>query len=387
MLRPARNGQVELSLIDLHSVRFAGRLSPLRRRRNLAALHQFFAGRSTRTDRLRFYRAYVGGARWDPGADTPGSPQVSDVRREATRLERLLRSAAEAGWRRADRAWNRGNRHVRRLTTAKARCRGLATFDATWLQRLAVAPEAPFARHLVRWCKRGKSCRVAQVSIQCGEDTLHGYWKALEERGWLENLTARFRQSASRRAWEMGHALLRRGIDTPKPLAVVERRNETPARHYLLTAAIEESTTLDQFLRCELPKLSPFVQAEWLEGHSERLARQLRRLHGSGFDHRDLKFSNLLVSREAADCRVWLLDLDHVRTWRRLPFRRAVQNLSRLAVSARLHPALRATDLVRFLRVYLGSRFGAEWRDWWRAIARRLSAKLARNERRRRPLG
>ena len=61
---------------------------------------------------------------------------------------------------------------------------------------------------------------------------------------------------------------------------------------------------------------------------------QMRRLHDAGFDHRDLKFANLLVAADPTDPRIWFLDLDGVRVWRRLPARRAVQNLARINVSA-----------------------------------------------------
>ncbi|MGQ0636361.1 MAG: lipopolysaccharide kinase InaA family protein [Planctomycetaceae bacterium] len=386
LIRTTPDGEPALSLIDLHSAQLRRRLSPSRRRKNLADLHQFFAGRSTRADRLRFFSGYLTALHFQQPADADSAPDKREFRPQADLLERLLQDAALAGWRRADRAWNRGNRHVRRLTTAQARCRSLATFDASWLQDLAATPEDLFARRLVRWCKLGRSCRVAQVLVPCGDDTLYGYWKALDETAWLASFQTIFRQSASRRAWEIGHALLRRGIDTPRPLAVVERPWDSPPRHYLLTAAIDDSTTAERFLKSELSQLAPAAQAEWVLTRSRRIARQLRRLHASGFDHRDLKFSNLLVSRDAAVSRVWLLDLDHVRVWRRLPQRRAVQNLSRLAVSARQHPSIRASQRVRFLKFYLGESFDSEWKDWWRAIARRLSLKLARNQSRGRPV-
>src|SRR5262249_8673679 len=48
----------ELWLIDLHRVHFRRSLAASSRYCNLAVLHQFFVGRSTRAERLRFYRVY-----------------------------------------------------------------------------------------------------------------------------------------------------------------------------------------------------------------------------------------------------------------------------------------------------------------------------------------
>lgn len=434
LIRPnAVGGAPLLSLIDLHSVRFHSSLSQSRRDRNLAALHQFFAGRSTRADRHRFWRAYE----TELQSTTPTIPTrsvsegvrasrsstpsltlrvgISDRRSHCARLERLLDQAAQAGWRRADRAWRRGNRHVRRLDAGPVHCRGLATLDVGWLESLRDNPETPFEQHLIRWCKQSARHRVAEVAIPtpCSMDcpsvrakrtgpgtgdrgpeslddrvspVIHAYWKCVTESGLANSLRSRWRNSPVRRAWETGHALLRRGIDTPRPMLFVESIAPSSHRGYLLTEAVENSTTLAEFFDRCWPAMKADQRANWLTRHSRQLARKLRRLHGSGFDHRDLKFPNLLVSNDATDDRIWLLDLDAVRAWPVLPAVRAMQNLSRLNVSSLLVPGIRSTDRLRFLRWYLGSAFAAEWKLWWRRIARKSLLKIDRNHRDSRPL-
>jgi tRNA A-37 threonylcarbamoyl transferase component Bud32 len=440
-----------LALIDLHAVRFHRSLSAARRDRNLLALHQFFAGRSTRADRRRFWLAYYDGlrqfSRIPPGLGADGGSRDNEpfrlptrsralllVRRpptrharEAGRLEALLDQAAETGWSRADRAWRRGNRHVRRIEIGKTACRGLATLDARWQRELCDRPDAPFDRHVIRWCKQTPRRRVAEVflpttssglrpppgdadeersdraggggavvppaalritaeSAVAPDEGLHAYWKCVMERGWGARLRSGWRFSPMRRAWETGHALLRRGIDTPRPLVMIETTTGSVRRGDLLTAAVENSTTAHAFFHSRWLELDTASQAAWLAGRSGQLARQLRRLHDSGFDHRDLKFPNLLVADDPADRRVWLLDLDAVRRWPVLPRFRAVQNLARLNVSAVQVAGIRASDRLRFLREYLGSRFPAEWKRWWRAIARKSTKKIARNQQTNRPL-
>ena len=394
-----------LSLIDLHSVRFRRRLSQSRRDRNLGALHQFFAGRSTRTDRLRFLLAYqkelagLGRVRGDSAnsqdVDDPGAGRLHTRRypiaarqlvETSRRLEAMLERSTRDGWRRADRAWKRGNRHVRRLDTDGVHCRGLATLDREWLTSIRDAPEGLFAERTIRLCKESRRHRVAEVELTGPEEGRRAYWKCVEARTGWRSLFSRWRMSSVRRAWEIGHALLRRGIDTPRPLLFVEQRGRTAARSYLMTEAVTESVGLGEFFECGWQELDSAHQAVWIAGHGKTLARQLRRLHDAGFDHRDLKFSNLLVSTVASDVRVWLLDLDAVREWRNLPRFRALQNLSRLNVSGLLVPGIRHTDRLRFLREYLGTDAGHDWKSWWRALARLSKQKIARNARRARAL-
>lgn len=380
-----------LSLIDLHAVRFHSVLASWRRDRNLLALHQFFAGRSTRADRRRFWNAYCTAlAAVEPSADGTGRDED-----RGARLERLVTDAAEAAWRRADRAWQRGNRHVRRLDGPHVRCRGLAALDARSLESIRDAPELPFERHLIRWCKRSGSHQVAMVRVPVlnvaeaerrGTAEVRAVWKRIARGGWLSRLLSVGRMSAVRRAWEVGHALLRRGIETPRPLLYVETVQNSEAISYLLTEALESSETATEFFERRWPQLPPGEQSQWLRGRAASLARAARKLHEAGFDHRDLKFSNLLVSDDLADARVWLLDLDAVRRWTKLPDHRARQNLSRIDVSAQQTGAIGRAQRLRFLKDYLGPRFAGEWKEWWRQISRRSEVKIARNQRRGRPL-
>jgi hypothetical protein len=188
--------------------------------------------------------------------------------------------------------------------------------------------------------------------------------------------------SPVRRSWELGHALLRRGIDTPRPILVVEQRTPGSRRNYLLTEAVPASVGAAEFFETVWPGLSAAARRDWLRLHLRRLALQMRRLHDEGFDHRDLKFANLLVARDPADPRVWFLDLEGVRVWRRLPVRRAAQNLARINVSALVAGQAANTDRLRYLKWYLGPSFTTEWKKWWRLIAQLSQAKISESRRR-----
>lgn len=390
LVRVGPDSASALWLIDLHKVHFRTRLSAGDRYNNLAVLHQFFAGKSTRADRLRFYRAYRdefrgGGVNVTATARTPSLDSEPREREEIARVEGVLAAGAARGWIRADRAWSRGNRHVRKLEDGAASCRGLATLDASWLRAVRDDPDRLFRDHLIRWHKQTAKHRVAEVGLpeSANARTPRAFLKCIEPAGFWRRWLAHYRVSAVRRCWEVGHALLRRGIDTPRPILYIERR---APQDYLLTEAVPGSIGVREFFESVWPGMSAAERRHWLLPRLCRLAQQMRRLHAAGFDHRDLKFANLLVATSPADPRVWLLDLDGVRFWRRVPAGRVAQNLARINVSTLVAGPVGKTDRLRFLRWYLDRDFQHEWKRWWRRIARLSQDKIQENQRRQRPL-
>jgi len=152
-----------------------------------------------------------------------------------------------------------------------------------------------------------------------------------------------------------------------------------------VTEWVENTETAQKGVTESLPALSGREQSAWLASRSRQLASILRRFHACGFDHRDLKLANLLVSRSLGDPRVWLLDLDGVRRWRRLPRQRAVQNLARLEVSCRVQGVTSASLRLRFLQHYLAGS-GEDWREWWNWVGKAGRRKVSQNQRRARPI-
>jgi len=395
-------GGLRLHLIDLQALRRQPTLSVSCRLSNLARFHQFFVGLSTRSDRLRFWRAYQAAAPIAPSMPIQrtvgewlalscgwpiGSPAADTNRREVTRhLEELLVRQAQAGWNRADRAWRRGNRHVRRLRVGTHRLRGEATLPADWLQSVAEAPEQLFAPdHVGQLCKNSARCRVALVRLPVDGTERALCVKSVVAGRWMSRLLDGWRLSLVRRSWETGHALLRRGLETPRPLLCVEVPQRAGTRGYLVTEWIENTETAQAAAATRLRELAPPARTAWQVSRGRQLASMLRRFHACGFDHRDLKLANLLVSRQPENPRVWLLDLDGVRRWKRLPRQRAVQNLARLEVSCRVQGLTSATLRLRFLREYLAGS-GENWRSWWKWVAKAGRRKVSQNARRGRPI-
>lgn len=209
-------------------------------------------------------------------------------------------------------------------------------------------------------------------------------------RGWKRALAAaRARPLRSLRAFHSGHALLRCGLATPEPLAVLVRRDPTRPQALLVTRYVEGQGPWDWLAGGRAP--APLVEA---------LARGLARLHAAGFRHRDLKASNLLLRAAAVDPGgagevVWT-DLDGLRFLGTLPLFLRARDLARLAMSFESAVAreagVRADHWPALLHAYLAAFHGAQPEpaavEDLLARTRRWSARaIRRNLARGRPIG
>jgi hypothetical protein len=95
------------------------------------------------------------------------------------------------------------------------------------------------------------------------------------------------------------------------------------------------------------------------------------------------------ASDNSARPQIWFIDLVGVRRHDRLTESRRAQNLARLYASFHGRGLITRTDLLRFLRTYLGwgGAVASDWKTWHHAVARAFQAKVRRNQRNGRPLG
>jgi len=300
---------------------------------------------------------------------------------------RTLRRATAAYRRRfyvgRDRRTRRRSKYFRPVSAGP--WRGWATADwADAVERLlsetALGAPPPDAEPM----KDGRSSAVWTVRAPDGRDLVVKCDRRAGERA--GRLLGRGRALAG---FRRGHALLVRGIATARPAAAVRRTGtggQTAA--LLLTEQVAGAAPLPEWLRAG-PAPADRRHVTWA------LATMLRRMHDAGFRHRDLKAPNVLVAAAGPDgpgVRPVLVDLDGLRRVGRIPARRRVRDLMRLAVSLEEWNLARATDRLRFLRTYLGRR-GAprpiallarrrgrtaparRLRRWWRAIERAAQRK------------
>lgn len=180
--------------------------------------------------------------------------------------------------------------------------------------------------------------------------------------------------SPARIEWD-NHMIMRRsGFDVPDPVAVGESRATftVPAESFLITKEVP-GPNLAEMLRDHLPGEPGRRSANLSQAVIRDLAGLVRRLHSSGFIHRDLYCPHFIVADDPRWGRPYLVDLQRVE--QRFPPRQRwlVKDLAALLHSV---PAnVSQTDRLRFLLSYLGkSRIDPLVRKW----AREIAAKQAR---------
>ncbi|OQA00908.1 MAG: Lipopolysaccharide core heptose(I) kinase RfaP [Planctomycetes bacterium ADurb.Bin412] len=176
-------------------------------------------------------------------------------------------------------------------------------------------------------------------------------------RGFIQSL---YRSRATRQ-WYRAHMLISRDIPTAWPLAAIDREHHMLLKDsILLCEKIPNSCNLRQFiLDGNLDKLPHRKRIELAEQTGSLLA-QLQR---QGLRHRDCKATNILIRPQPEpdqpepdqqpSFRLFLVDLDGLRT--KLPFEiwPSHEAIIRLAVSTQNLPTLKRLDMVRTFNKYL----------------------------------
>lgn len=356
-------GEPHFFLIDVHDIRCGRPLSQQERLGNLTLLNRWFRLRATRTDRLRFWRAYAGGD-WSP--------------EDARKLEQLTDRSVTQLWESRDGRCLRENRHFRRI-----RGNGVDGFCERQVGESIVAsvladPDAIFRQPNVTMLKDSRSSTVCAIDAPTGAGTGKMVFKRFRVTSWHDPLVNLFRPSPALRAWKNGHALIARGLPTPRPMLLLQRRRfGLTTVGYLLFERIDDAKHLhDAVAVADVDRLRPIVDG---------LAGWIRLMHERGISHRDLKAANILLTASGG-CQ--FLDLAGVRIHRRVDWRTRVRDLMRLNASFLSSSRITRTMRLRFLRAYLSwGLHGREgWKSWWTEVNRATQEKVRQNARRNRPL-
>jgi hypothetical protein len=143
------------------------------------------------------------------------------------------------------------------------------------------------------------------------------------------------------------------GFRVPRPAAYGQARTlGFVSESFIMTRAVEDAVDLN--LLIDDPAACPFP----LPSAAERrrliadFAATLRRAHEEKFFVHTLRFKNLLLAREGAEYRLWVIDVPFagIWRWRLLPGAGRVRDLAVLMRGARR--LLGRTDRMRFARAY-----------------------------------
>lgn len=375
LLATQRPGQAPtVTLIDLHAIRFGRPLSWRESLNNLVLFNRWFQLRASRSDRIRFWHAYVRHRTTLPIA----GPMTLD--RMARIVERRTEHSNARFWMTRFARYRKNSRHVHRLDGPRVGGYCVHDLPAKFAQRLLADPDAPF-RDASVVLKDSPGSTVIELSVPTPTGPKTAIYKRFSLRSPLGMLKNLLRPSAALRSWLYGHNLLDRSLPTPRPLLVLERRRLgfLRAEGYLLAEKVDDA----------LPLHDAAAAAEsWrtIRAATTNVGRLLHDLHHKRVRHRDLKASNILINPKLVPV---LIDLVGVTPDSRpLPRAVRVRDVARLAASFLRNSRVTRTDKLRVLRAYgaWGLRGGDGWKIWWRAIDAAIQRKQAKNARRGRPL-
>lgn len=194
--------------------------------------------------------------------------------------------------------------------------------------------------------------------------------------------------SRHRRDWRRALALMRAGIATARPVALMYR-SRRPRGSMLVVEYLADAQDLDRVVLTMLPRVPARRVRAVKSALIAPIVDMLAGLRDAGFYHRDLKASNLLVTDwdgSGGAPRVWVVDLEGLHRGVAASYRARWRPVIRLAASLASYDAVTRTDCARFLRAYL-PRVGIpadQWKTHWRRLADRAAAYNRRSRRRKR---
>jgi len=382
-------------LVDLHSVRVGRSVSNQEAIKNLAQLNQWFRQNATLTQRMRLLKRYMAyrqdlagrkGSQWSKSMFKHWAKALDRAAYRhackllASRDRRIMRHCKYFAKIRLPNHWQANIFLQTKHPVSYSVVTSLEFTPDQWKNAFQ-EPEKmldEFAR-AIRPIKNSRSTLVCRGTLQVGPYSIPVVAKRHVSRKRFAAIWDCLRNSRSLRAWKMSFALLHRGLPVAQPLAVLERRfGPYLTNSIFLTEEVKPSINLRFFITSLLPVMSAEKRRAVKFVLIEQLAELVRKMHKSGFAHRDMKATKVLIYNMSADpfqpvdprtLKVVLVDLDGLRI--KTPSERdQLRAIIRLSLSADLSPHITATDRARFLRSYLTC-YGSgvpDWKSLWRQI-------------------
>lgn len=166
-------------------------------------------------------------------------------------------------------------------------------------------------------------------------------------RGFFDMLKKTFLGTRCRRAWIAANGLIVRGIPTPQPIALIEKKSFGFTKdNLLLTEYVDGLLSVNDYIskyfNNNLNKKKRLF--------TEELARLVRLFHDTGIYHGDLSGRNILVKeRQRKNWEIFITDLDAASLWKKLTLKRQLKNLSQINDCP---DCITNADRMRFFKTY-----------------------------------
>lgn len=203
------------------------------------------------------------------------------------------------------------------------------------------------------------------------------YLKWYRAKGLWPVLKNRFRPSRAKKSWMAANVLMARDIPTPRPLLFLEKKRFSfILESCFVTEPLSGALTLEAYMNRVFKTLPVAAKRQALR----ESALQVRRMHDNGIRHRDLKATNILVSRDAP-FKIWFADLDAIAVSDELSLSDCSKELARLNCSFLDRSVLSAPERLFFLKAYLGREKRETLKKRWNSVNFFTRLKLKKSNR------
>ena len=209
------------------------------------------------------------------------------------------------------------------------------------------------------------------------------YLKRYRVSGIKPLLRTVLRVNKAQKAWRIGRRLLEKGIETPLPIAIFKRHASRHSLEYVcVTAGLPDALDLYEAVR-QVQGRHP-SQQQRKRDLIHAVSKYVAHLHGHHIYHGDFSADNILVRGVAGsqEMRIYVIDLDAVRTSLWISDRRRVKNLEELGRNFLDLDTISIADRVRFLKLYMAHyiRNKDSLYDLFQKVRKRTEIRLARFE-------
>jgi len=161
-----------------------------------------------------------------------------------------------------------------------------------------------------------------------------------------------FRNSAGKKAWVAGNGLLVYGFNTPKPLALMEKKElGITADSYLIMEDARGCLEMDRYMLKNFHDKLSLSKLKKKRALINNLAETMGRMHNQNIFHHDLKTCNIMVKDIGKTFYITFLDFDKVSFEEEMTIRKRLKNLTQMNLST--PKLISTTDRLRFLKEYL----------------------------------
>jgi tRNA A-37 threonylcarbamoyl transferase component Bud32 len=167
---------------------------------------------------------------------------------------------------------------------------------------------------------------------------------------WYRRLRSWFRRMVGVKELRVGRELMRLGIPVSVPVAVGERRKfGMVVQCFVAVERLPRRVDLEEWALSVEPESLPSPALRARRSAVRRLGELVRKLHDAGIYQYDFNPCNFLIEPQTLE--LTFIDLAKVQIYKKMPRRRALDNLAKLA---RHREKIPLTDAMRFLKGYLG---------------------------------